>query len=1292
MAKVVQRGISLFIDDKEIKNNISSVKREMTKIVNEQSKMTIGSKEYLASAAKLKGLQEIVTQHGKDIGRIPGFWAKAKDSIVSTGFGVLGGNILTAIGSKIGGFFGGLIDGNAKLSDSMADISKTTGMSTKEVEGLVKSIGKIDTRTATADLRNIAVVAGQLGISKDQVEGFVSSVDKINVALGDEISGGAEVVAETVGKLRNVMGDIQTQDVGTDLMHIGNALNVLGAAGFATSPVIADFANRIGGIGIPLGMTSGQVMGLSATFQELNISTERGGTAMGKILMKMSTNTKEFSRVAGMDVTKFTQLVNKDMYGAFMAVVEGSQKSGDSATGLSQIIKDLDVDGAGASEIFMKLGKNVDMATEKVGLATNALKNTDSIMSEFNIKNENFAAKWEKTKKMIDKVVMSIATGMKGALTWMIDALQNSIKWVQRNGDLIATMGHIIGGVIAVIVTYISVSKIQSVVETLKTKSIKDWISALKESVIVTKLKILWEKASRASSLLLSSAQYLLAGNIQKASQAFRLFSATLGASPIGLAAAAIVAIGAALYYLSTQQESSKSRLQEWGETNKEAYGKLLKSEDIMKSLGATIKDGNIAQKDRNDALENYNKIAVDSNLLTLDMADSEDILNTKMAANLFMMEARIQSEIIENEIMSALIEKRKLEKDLADAGDGYTKNLIQAGLDAINSKISGLRAEAKGYKDIQDQITKEIEKQRKARADADAAERKRKADAKKSGTGTDSGEEEIKKLEDLNKQIAKLEDERKLRRTGDTMKEEEQIRQKYADLLKLAQGHLVQLKKLEELQADEIFDAKQKKLDDQAKELRKKALDIEKDLAKKIADFKADASDDELTKEIANNDNKWAELINSNNTAIAYIKQMGDRATDAELATLKNLLKQNSELYDIWGDEDTKIRKKHLDKQAKDRKEVEDKIADILSTGKDKEKREVVKKYSELIEQAKKFGIDTTALTKAMNAELEKLNKKSTASLIGMSEESFAKLKGKIDSIIKYASQGAEILGAYNDLQKTKSDNEVAKFEKDQQKKKDALDIRLKKGLISQKRYDAEMAVIDGETENRKKKAASEEARRQKKLKLAQAGISMASAIIGFLADPGGLPGIILSASAAVIGALQIANIENTDVEGYEQGGFTNGDKLYRAGEKGKKEFITPNWMLSHPVSGPIVESLARFRVSKNPSVLAPDFDSINRSFVKVGANSYSSQTAQQNAIVTQLQQNQLNNNIVASKIDSLTLEFKEMNKNLANTSKYLSDPNNRRAYIANDEFKKTQKELTLVEKLSTYGFKKAK
>jgi TP901 family phage tail tape measure protein len=321
--------------------------------------------------------------------------------------------------------FTSTIKGNAELSDSYADIQKTTGMTADEVQHLDKSFKSLDTRTKAADLRQIAVVAGQLGIAKEDVFGFSSAVDKLAVSLGDEFQGGAEEVATKMGTLRNVFQDMQTKDVGEDMLKIGNAINVLGAAGFATGPVMTDLSNRIGGVGINLGLSSGQVLGMSATLQELNVSAERGGTAVSQILMKMTSNTQTFAKIAGMDITSFKNLLNKDLYGAFIKVVEGSQKMGAKATDLAAIMDSLKIDGAGASEVFSKLGKNTDLLKQRVDLATVSLTKTDSVMQEFDLKNNNLAAKLEKIGKAFT------AAFVNPAVTHWLESVVNLVyKWM----------------------------------------------------------------------------------------------------------------------------------------------------------------------------------------------------------------------------------------------------------------------------------------------------------------------------------------------------------------------------------------------------------------------------------------------------------------------------------------------------------------------------------------------------------------------------------------------------------------------------------------------------------------------------------------------------------------------------------------------------------------------------------------------------------------------------------------------------------------------------------------------
>lgn len=336
-------------------------------------------------------------------------WEKMKDTIKTTFIGNLGANLATIGLQKISQYFIDAWDSAKKLSDQIADIGRTTGMSADQVKKLNGELRKIDTRTSMDDLRNMAIVAGQFGIANDQIANFVKSVDKINVVMGSEFGGNAETVATEMSKLRNIFTDIKGKDIGTDIGFISNAITVLAQNGVATAPVVADMANRIGGYGIQAGLTTGQVLGLSATLQELNVSTERGGTAVVKIIQKMLTHTETFSKIAGMNVKDFEKLLTEDLFGAFTKVMEGSKKLGTSNTELAGIIKELEVQGAGASEVFAKLGSNTAMMEAKVKMANESLTNTNTITDQAKIKQDNFAGSVEKVAKAWNQLTTNTA-------------------------------------------------------------------------------------------------------------------------------------------------------------------------------------------------------------------------------------------------------------------------------------------------------------------------------------------------------------------------------------------------------------------------------------------------------------------------------------------------------------------------------------------------------------------------------------------------------------------------------------------------------------------------------------------------------------------------------------------------------------------------------------------------------------------------------------------------------------------------------------------------------------------
>ncbi|MCW0483490.1 phage tail tape measure protein [Gaoshiqia sediminis] len=78
----------------------------------------------------------------------------------------------------------------------------------------------------------------------------------------------------------------------------------------------------------------------------------------------------------------------------------------------------------------------------------------------------------------------------------------------------------------------------------------------------------------------------------------------------------------------------------------------------------------------------------------------------------------------------------------------------------------------------------------------------------------------------------------------------------------------------------------------------------------------------------------------------------------------------------------------------------------------------------------------------------------------------------------------------------------------------------------------------------------------------------------------------MIIGFAAQVATLISTIKSATSKVSGYAVGGFTNGDRIYRAGEAGQ-EWIAPNRMLNNPVTGPVIQWLEDFR--KKPYTINP-------------------------------------------------------------------------------------------------------
>ena len=360
------------------------------------------------------------------------------------------GNAVAALG--IGFSVGEIVNQNALLSDAVANVAKTTGLAVAEADKVRQSLEKIDTRTSVLNLLKIAEIGGQLGISGKDIESFTIAVDKLNVALGDAFGGNVEELTRVIAGIRNSLADFRTEDAAQDMLNLGNALNFLESQGSATAPVISDFVGRISGIAGPLGVSTEKIFGLSTALAELNVSPERGATAVSRLLQEIAKAPEVFAKSIGFSGNKLSEFVNlarTDLVSALAVVSKALAEGGDGTKNFAQTLDDLGIGQAGAIEVLGKLGQNTELLTKRIEQSGVALKGTDSLLEEFDKKNNNAAAAVEKLQKAflqfitgedVQRAIELIAK----ALTDLIQALETTLSFVSGNAEEFGTLTGIL--------------------------------------------------------------------------------------------------------------------------------------------------------------------------------------------------------------------------------------------------------------------------------------------------------------------------------------------------------------------------------------------------------------------------------------------------------------------------------------------------------------------------------------------------------------------------------------------------------------------------------------------------------------------------------------------------------------------------------------------------------------------------------------------------------------------------------------------------------------------------------
>ena len=221
-------------------------------------------------------------------------------------------NDMALAGTAIVAPLGIAINSAVKFEDKMADVAKTTGLTTEESDKYGKSILELSkkTRTSISQLQDIGVVAGTIGVAKNELEAFTKAGNEFAIALGSDFGSTEEAVTQ-VAKLKNLFKETRGIDIATSMTKAGSAINeVSNMAGSADN--INEFMLRIGALPDAMKPTIQQSAALGGFLEDAGLSAEIAAGGFSNLLLVAGKNMSGFAKQMGMTVQSANQLYQTD--------------------------------------------------------------------------------------------------------------------------------------------------------------------------------------------------------------------------------------------------------------------------------------------------------------------------------------------------------------------------------------------------------------------------------------------------------------------------------------------------------------------------------------------------------------------------------------------------------------------------------------------------------------------------------------------------------------------------------------------------------------------------------------------------------------------------------------------------------------------------------------------------------------------------------------------------------------------------------------------------------------------
>jgi len=1173
------RRINLYINGKEIKNDVKSIRGEMQKAIAVQSKMTIGSAEYNAQTKKIQILNGILKQHRAQLHQAATGWGALSGAAdkFNKYFGMIG----AAVASFTGVVFGlrKAADAFNQFEERLDNLSALTGLEGDNLQWLGDQAKEMSVKTTEAgikikqsatDIEDAFTLVGsqrpELLKNKEALAAVTEDAIILSEAAKDKLEPSAHALTNTLNQF-NLTADQSRRVI--------NTLAAGSKEGAANVPYLSQAIEKMGTSYALMGGEVESAVGIIEAVAPKFKQAELAGNSLDKILLKMKA--KQIGYKNGVF----------DMNLALLEL-ETRFKKGESATDI------FGVEHAKMAEVLVQ-------ARAEVQRYTQAVTGTSVAEEQARKNTNNRAAELAQAKNRVTLLAIELGEQLSPAMTKSVLGFSALLKVAIKLPQIIKDNQTILIALTGALIAY-NAHLIRA--------------TALQAAKIAMDLR---EKAVNLAVALIATAKVVamkayiaVTGQATVANRRFIdsqiAFGRAMSISPLGAAIAGLTALYLAIKTYDKYNADAMRREREKKiavENLTKVNGELKKSyDDINKQIG---KLNTLSIQEKQDLREKISE--------TINLAKAELELKKARREELHEDNKKLDTwEKIQEVMMVAA--------NSGSSGLGPTMNISQ-----VKKQSAAVTQLVDTWKEANaDEAVKEYDEQiEKLNQQMIAFQRQREdldeilnAEAFGDKIGTET-------LANLEEKLSKYQLALKNAAKGGE------------DFLRIQQKINQVQKEMEKFSPDVTSKDEEKSLQ-KLQDAKKKA---EEDLAKKIKEIRRQLRLSEM------------------NDEAAELQSIRDRYADM-IAVAKQYGIDTAELNELMARELAFKEKEQGEKRAKLRAEVEQKIFEVTANMRDRAVNDVRRRYDELIAMATKFGIDTTELYAQMMEELQMISEEhfpDEKDIFGMTQENWDNLMANIEMVLMYMDQIGQLWGSINKIQDNKDQKEMQRYEKNTKRKKNLLNDQLENGILTQEEYNAKSAKLDSELDQKKAEIQRRSAERSKKLRMFEAAISTAAAIIHMLHDPGGYPGIGLSVLAGITGAMQIAAIANEPVPAYAVGGFTSGDRIYRAGEAGT-EWIGNNKMVNDPYTGPVIAALESVQRGKAPASI---FSGAIPAFSEMQAIPAFAHGGFSNGMPS----SQVVNNYHSTNSDALLNRLDLLLEENRMLRIYMSDPDNRRAFI---------------------------